>query len=97
MSFESISPEARALSWYADPMALFYAGRWAACLHATIQAYNEAGDPEATQRAMRDDGLIHELAHLAIGIPIYTNHPNGLETLRVELARITEVIHAEHA
>lgn len=59
--------------WDVAPLELFDRRCWADCLHAVIQAFNVRGDPAATQAAMEDTGVIHELAHLACGIDINTH------------------------
>lgn len=69
--------------WRETPLELFDQHRWADCLHATLQAYNQRGDAQATQAAIEDTGIIHELAHLACGIDINTHAT--LADLRREL------------
>lgn len=72
--------------WREHPLDLFDAKQWSKCLHAAIQAYNFIGDPQYTQAALEDTGLLHELAHLSVGINIWTHH--NLDDLRAELARV---------
>lgn len=55
------------------PRELFDQRRWADCLHATIQWYNHEGDVVASQDALQDTGIIHELTHLVCGIEINTH------------------------
>lgn len=65
------------------PQELFDKGDYVACLHATIQIYNIANDPKASQAALEDTGVIHELVHLACGIPTWTHRTH--EELRAML------------
>lgn len=65
---------------YEHPLDLFDEDRYLECAHACIQLLSLLGDIERTQREMRDDGLIHELLHLEIGIE--TCHCTTLDKLR---------------
>lgn len=48
------------------PLELFDAGRWLECLHACMFAASRRADLE-------DDGLLHELVHLELGLAICTH------------------------
>lgn len=78
--------------WGDDPLELFDAGRFGECLHATLQAYSVIDHPTLTHNAVTDTGLLHELAHLATGVPI--NLHNSQEGLRVELIGVLALVDA---
>lgn len=48
------------------PLELFDAGRWLECLHACMFSASRLQDLE-------DDGVLHELVHLALGVEICTH------------------------
>jgi hypothetical protein len=70
------------------PVELFDQARWPECLHATIQALNVLGDPAATQAAVTDTGLLHELSHLACVVDIWTHH--NMADLRQQIAHLSQ-------
>lgn len=70
--------------WDKHPLELFDSERWGDCLHAAIQALNLLNNPAVTQAACMDTGVLHELAHLASGLPICTH--TSMPELRAMLA-----------
>ncbi|NYT38920.1 hypothetical protein ERD78_18625 [Allopusillimonas soli] len=51
------------------------------CLHGAMLCYHLIGD--GAQEAVADDGLLHELVHLASGMDICTHTPTGILGNRV--------------
>lgn len=65
------------------PLELFDRGEWLQCLHACMFA--------SSRSAIEDDGVLHELVHLALGIEICTH--NSMAMLRSDVAAIDLVSH----
>ncbi|WP_238913781.1 hypothetical protein [Achromobacter insolitus] len=80
-----------------SPSECWRAGDWLGCLHGCVLCFFLLGDYRATQAAVADDGLLHELVHLASGTPICTH--TGHEQLAdqvVELeTRLATLLRAE--
>lgn len=74
------------------PLQLFDQGRWLECLHAAIFAASLQPESERAAAALEDDGVIHELAHLALGIEICTH--NTLDDIRQELKELVDAAEA---
>ena len=73
-----------------DPLSMFDRGKYLACLHGLMVYYNLLADPELLQLSVEDDGLMHEVLHLASGVEISTH--NTMEGLRKEISVITRVV-----
>lgn len=54
------------------PSDHFKAGDWLTCLHGCMFLASIL-DPHESKVLMEDDGLLHELVHLALGISISTH------------------------
>jgi len=50
-----------------SPIECWNSGIYLACLHGCMLCYSLLNDKEKTQAAIDDDGLLHELLHLAEG------------------------------
>lgn len=70
-----------------SPLELFDAGRWAECAHACVFMIYRTGDAALALRCLEDDCVIHELLHLACGVPVCTH--NGMDGVRAQVAAIT--------
>ena len=55
------------------PLACFDRGQWLLCLHACMLCLSLLNESHQTQIAIEDDGLLHELVHLASDIDICTH------------------------
>ena len=76
-----------------DPVACFERGSWMNCLHGCMLCLSLLNDPRRTQLAVEDDGLLHELLHLASGVEICTfNTMDELRALVVQLVQDFEAI-----
>lgn len=75
--------------WGKTPLELFDEKRWAECLHATIEWYNLERNVIASQDALQDTGVLHELAHLVCGIE--TNGHRSVSQLRQMLPDVDVV------
>lgn len=62
-----------------SPVELFDAKRWLECLHACMFAASR-------KVTLEDDGLLHELVHLALGVEICTHNTMG--DLRAEIVAL---------
>lgn len=62
------------------PVELFDAGRWLECLHACMAGVM------VNRLHIEDDGVLHELVHLALGVEICTHSSMG--GLRNEICEI---------
>jgi len=71
-----------------SPLEQFDAGNWVACLHACLLCFSALEDAEKTQEAIEDDGLLHELVHLASGVDICTHA--GMADLREQVSELQE-------
>lgn len=69
------------------PLDHFDRGEWLKCLHGCMFA--------ASRVHIEDDGVLHELVHLALGVDICTH--NSLDDLRVEVAAIQALAGETHA
>jgi hypothetical protein len=69
-----------------SPLDHFDAGRWLECAHGVCLALSRHHDVNCAALAVEDDGLLHELIHLALGIDICT-HTNTTE-LRGKVAAL---------
>lgn len=67
-----------------SPMDLFDLGDYIACAHACAFLIGRLRDPERALMALEDDGLLHELLHLASGIPVCTFHAPADIRVQVE-------------
>lgn len=66
-----------------SPVECWAAGEWLKCLHGCILCCHLIGDPEITHAAVADDAILHELVHLASGIPVCTHGSMALLEDRV--------------
>lgn len=71
--------------WQTDetPFNCFCRKDYLGCLHGCLLALTLLGNEHRTQVAISDDGLVHELVHLAGGVEISTH--TDLDTLRSEV------------
>ncbi len=69
-----------------SPTQCFDRGEWLDCLHGCMLALTIINDPGLTQIEISDDGVLHELLHLALGIDICTN--NTMSELRTQVAEL---------
>jgi hypothetical protein len=69
------------------PLELFDAGRWLECLHGCMIGIT------VTHEHIEDDGVLHELVHLALGIPIC--HQSSMGYIRDEVGKIQMAAQAE--
>lgn len=68
------------------PSSTFDRKDYLGCLHGCMLAFTILDDADFTQLAVVDDGLLHELLHLAMGIDICTHTTmNDLRTLIIDL------------
>lgn len=72
-----------------SPVQCFDRKDWNSCLHGCMLALTIINDPKLTQTEISDDGVLHELFHLASGIEICTN--NTMPELRTQVAEIEEL------
>lgn len=71
---------------YEEPLQCFDDSDWLRCLHGCMLALALLADAERTQLAIEDDGLAHELLHLATGVGLCTH--NTYAGLRAEVERL---------
>lgn len=65
-----------------SPTELFDAGRWLECLHACMVV--------ASKNDLEDDAILHELVHLALGIPICQH--GDMEGLRARAQELETIM-----
>lgn len=68
------------------PVELFDAGRVAECLHACAFMLFALKDAGRAWGALDDEGLMHELVHLVVGIDISTH--NRHDNIRAEVSEL---------
>lgn len=66
------------------PLDHFDAKRWLECAHSLCVCLDLATPITEIAKAVEDDGVLHELLHLALGIEICTH--NTLSEIRTEVA-----------
>lgn len=70
------------------PVERFDLGDYIGCLHGCLLMLTLLGNEHRTQVAISDDGIVHELVHLAGGVEISTH--NDLTTLRAEVVELED-------
>lgn len=90
---EYLSPKGMRFSfsgWAQDsPTRCFYKQDWLGCLHGCLLTLTIINDPKLTQIEIADDGIVHELLHLASGIDICTH--TTLTELRTEISELEQL------
>jgi|GEM_PF-993448 len=80
-----------------SPLECWDSRDWLKCLHGCMLCLSLLNDPEATQRAIEDDGILHELVHLEADINICLH--GSMDNIRAQIeslqARLNEVLLAE--
>ena len=66
-----------------SPIECWNSKNYLACLHGCMLCYSFLNDSKATQLAIEDDGLLHELLHLAMKTEICTHQ--SLKDLEKEI------------
>jgi len=69
-----------------DPTTFFDRRDWLGCLHGCMLCLSLLGRENWTQMSIADDGLLHELVHLAAGSEICTH--NSLDKMREEVVEL---------
>lgn len=68
------------------PLDLFDRGEWLKCLHACM-AVAQFMDTD-TRSFIEDDGILHELVHLSLGVNVCTH--NSMDDLRRDVEKISK-------
>jgi len=69
-----------------SPLDHFDTGNWLQCAHGICLALSRQHDPNCAALAVEDDGLLHELIHLALGVDICTH--TSMTALREQVAAV---------
>lgn len=72
-----------------SPIERFDRGEWLQCLHGLLLILSILDWKRTTMKGIADDGVLHELVHLALGIDICTHHT--LHSLRLQVVEIQTV------
>lgn len=73
-----------------SPVECWQSGEWLRCLHGCMLAVYLIGDPHMMRAALADDGILHELVHLAAGAEVCTH--GGMERLAEEVVALQDAL-----